>query len=84
MANINSGSFKIYNDNTNIGTYSAVQTNLFFVYNGTSSTANGFKVGNFVGTGQNFRGNMKKAIIYNRPLSDSELATIEAWMTGSV
>lgn len=83
MANVASGSSKIYNDNVNIGTLTGLNTSLFFVYNGTSSTANGFKLGNFVGTGQNFRGNLYKAVIYNRALTDAEIATVEAWMTGS-
>ena len=83
MANINSGSAKIYNDNVNIGTFSGLNTAKFFVYDGTAFTGNGFKVGNFVGSGQNFRGNLYKAVIYNRALSDDELATVEAWMTGS-
>jgi hypothetical protein len=83
MANAASGSSKIYNNNVNIGTLTGLSTSLFFVYNGTATTANGFKLGNFVGTGQNFRGNLYKAVIYNRPLSDAEIATVEAWMTGS-
>jgi hypothetical protein len=84
MANINSGSAAIYNNNVLLGSLTGINTSKFFVYNGTNATGNGFKIGNFVGTGQNFRGNIKKAIIYNRPLSDSELNAIEAWMTGSV
>ena len=81
MANINSGSFKIYNDNVNIGTKSGILTTAFFVYGGTAATGNGFKVGNFVGSGQNFKGNLYKAVIYNRALSDSEITTVETWMT---
>lgn len=83
MANVASGSSKIYNDNVNIGTLTGLNTSLFFVYNGTAATSNGFKIGNFVGSGQNFLGNMYKAVIYNRALTDAEIATVEAWMTGS-
>jgi len=81
MANVASGSSKIYNDNVNIGTLTGIDTAKFFVYGGTAATGNGFKVGNFVGSGQNFKGNLYKAVIYNRALSDSELTTIEDWFT---
>jgi hypothetical protein len=81
MLNVNSGSAKIYNDNVNIGTLSGINTAKFIEYNGTFATTNGFKIGEFVGSGQNFLGNMYKAVIYNRALSDSELTTIEDWFT---
>jgi hypothetical protein len=81
MANVVSGSSKIYNDNVNIGTLTGINTAKFFVYDGTAFTGNGFKVGNFLGSGQNFLGNLYKVVIYNRALSDSELTTIEDWFT---
>lgn len=81
MANVASGSSKIYNDNVNIGTLSGINTAKFFVYDGTPTTANGMRFGNFVGSGQNFLGNLYKVVIYNRALSDSELTTIEDWFT---
>jgi hypothetical protein len=83
MANISSGSSKIYNDNVNIGTLTGITTSKFFVYGGTSATGNGMHFGNFVGSGQNFRGDLFKVVVYNRALSDPELATVQAWMTGS-
>lgn len=76
-------SASIYNDNVYKDKVVGLNASKFFVYGGNDLTANGFKIGNFLGTGQNFLGNMYKAVIYNRTLSDAELASVEAWMTGS-
>lgn len=81
MANAASSSAKIYNDGVNIGTLSGIASFKYFAYQGNAATGNGFRLGNFVLTGQNFRGDISKAVIYNRALTDSELAAIEFWMT---
>jgi hypothetical protein len=82
MLNITSGSYKLYNNNTNIATKTGINTSLFTSYGTANGDAGkGFRLGNRYG--EPFRGQFKKFVAYNRALSDAELATIEAWMTGS-
>lgn len=83
MLNITSGSYKVYNNNAVITTKTGISTGLFLSYGTANADAGkGFRIGNR-NTGENFRGQIKKFVAYNRALSDPELATIEAWMTGS-
>lgn len=78
MANITSGSYKIYIDNTLKVNKTGINGTKFFVYDGTSSTGNGMRFGNRI-SGEQFNGNIYKIVVYNRALSDSELTTIEDW-----
>ena len=83
MLNITSGSYKVYNNNSNIYTVTGINTGRFLSYGTANGDAGkGFRIGNR-NTGENFLGQIKKFVAYNRALSDPELATIEAWMTGS-
>jgi hypothetical protein len=83
MLNITSGSYKLYNNNSNIATKTGINTALFTSYGTVNADAGkGFRLGNRL-SGENFLGQFKKFVAYNRALSDAELATIEAWMTGS-
>jgi hypothetical protein len=83
MLNSASGSYKLYNNNSNIYTKTGINTSLVLSYGTANGDAGkGFRLGNRV-SGENFLGQFKKFVAYNRPLSDAELATVEAWMTGS-
>ena len=83
MLNVTSGSFKIYNNNSVITTKTGLNTSLFTSYGTANGDAGkGFRLGNRL-SGENFLGQFKKFVAYNRALSDDELGLIQAWMTSS-
>jgi hypothetical protein len=83
MANITSGSYKTYINNSLVQTVTIPNTDRWFsygsyIYISSPYNGRGMMFGNRA-QGEHFNGNFYKAIVYKRALSDSELLKIEEW-----
>ena len=81
MANITSGSYVLFNNNVSISTTTGVDTGKWFRWASTGlDPGKGIRIGNRL-SGENFKGQFRKFVVYSRALSPTEIADIETWMT---